>query len=213
MHSSILRRLQRLGRPVRRTVVLGLISGLAACASPAPPLQFYRLPSAVPVAVPAAIVPAAGAVQLMSPVRLPDYLDRDALLVPSGATGLQPLAGQRWAEPLRDSVPRLLRQDLATLWGEANVWAAPVPAGVRIARQLRVELLAFDVTPDRSGVTLQARWTWVEAAGGAAPVAQSALITAPAASPSPDALVAAHRLALWRLAERLAERPVAPVAP
>jgi uncharacterized lipoprotein YmbA len=35
----------------------------------------------------------------MLPVRVPDYLNRDAVLLPQGQSGLQALAGHRWAEP------------------------------------------------------------------------------------------------------------------
>ena len=59
-------------------------------------------------------------------MRLPEVLERDALLMPQGQAGLEALQGHRWAEPLRDAVPRLLRQDLATLLGEARVWSAPI---------------------------------------------------------------------------------------
>ena len=51
------------------------------------------------------------------------------MLLRQGAASLQPLGAARWAEPLRDAVPRLLRQDLATLLGPAQVWSAPPATG------------------------------------------------------------------------------------
>ncbi len=193
---------------------------LAGCTASAPTnVQMFRLGTMPPLATPATTttppVPAAGAEvstaapnwQLMQPVVVPAYLDRDALLLPQGPGGLLALSGQRWAEPLRDSVPRALRQDLATLLGEARVWTTPLPAGVVIARQLRVELLALEATPDRSAVLLRARWSIADAAGAAPPRAESVSLTVPSAAPDLDSLVAAHRLALWRLAERIAAAP------
>ena len=187
--------------------LLPVLALLVACSSTPQPVQLYRLAAAPP----ASAVAAAGATtgtpaavwQLVPPVRLPEYLDRDAILVPTGQSGLQALAGHRWAEPLRESVPRLLRQDLATLLGESRVWGAPLPAGVVVTQQLRVEVLALEPAPDRSAVTLQARWSVVDAAGKAPPRVDSAIIVAPAAAGTIDDLVAAHRLALWRLAERI----------
>ena len=176
---------------------------LAACAAPAPPPQLYQLRAAPPL--PVVPVPTAQVLQLLLPVGLPELLERDALLVPQGQAGVQALAGHRWAEPLRDAVPRLLRQDLAALLGEARVWVAPVPAGVVVTRQLRVEVLALQVTADRSAVMLQARWTLTDPGGRAAPMVQTELITVPSGGAEPDAWVAAHRLALWRLAERAAQ--------
>jgi uncharacterized protein len=183
---------------------------LAGCAAPVPgDVRLYRLNAAPPLATPA--VPATAATasnwQLMQPVAVPAYLDRDALLLPQGPSGVLALSRQRWAEPLRDSVPRLLRQDLAALLGEARVWTTPLPAGVVIARQLRVELLALEATPDGSAVLLRARWSLADVAGAAPPRAEAVSLTVPSAGADVDSLVTAHRLALWRLAERIVATP------
>jgi uncharacterized protein len=175
---------------------------LTACAGSSPPPQLYQLRAAAPVSA-APAVASTGMWQLVLPVRLPEYLDRDALLVPQGQAGLQALAGHRWAEPLRDSVPRLLRQDLATLLGESRVWSAPVPAGVAVTRQLRVEILALEATAERNAVMLQARWTVADSNTGAAPLVDTVQLTVPSAAADVDSLVVAHRLALWRLAEKI----------
>ena len=190
---------------VLHLAALALASLLAACASPAPPPALYQLRAAPPVPVPAMPVAAPGLVlQLLLPVALPEALQRETLLLPQGQAGLQALAGHRWVEPLADAVPRLLRQDLAALLGEARVWAAPLPAGVAVTRQCRVEILSLLATPDRSAVMLQARWTLSDPTGRSAPLVQTTQISVPAAGPDVDALVAAHRLALWRLAEQVA---------
>jgi hypothetical protein len=104
-------------------------------------------------------------------------------------------------------MPRLLRQDLSSLLGEARVWVTPVPAGVSIARQLRVELLGLEAAADRSAVLLRARWSVVDPAGAVPPRADSVALSVPSAGPDIDSLVAAHRLALWRLAERIVAAP------
>lgn len=184
--------------------VLALTCLLGACATPLPPVTWVRLPVDDVVATPAASVPTREVWQLMAPVLLPGHLDRDALLVPSGAAGLQPLGGVRWAEPLRDAVPRLLRADLSRLLG-TPLWTAPLPPGVTPTRQLRVEFLALDVTPDGRGVTLQARWSLADPAGGSAPALGEASFIEPAASAQPGALAAAHRSALRRLAVTMAQ--------
>jgi uncharacterized protein len=181
---------------------------LVACAGTSAPIQLYHLRAAAPVALPTlpAAPTASGIWQLATPVRVPDYLDRDAVLVPQGQAGLQALPGQRWAEPLRESVPRLLRADLAQLLGEAQVWSAPVPANVSVTKLLRVELLALEANAERNAVTLRARWSISDPsnrAGSAPPQVQSAVFNVPSGSADVDSLVAAHRLALWRLAERI----------
>ena len=65
-----------------RVAMLAALALLAACsATPPQPLQLYRLAAAAPVAS-APVVPSAEVWQLVPPVRLPEYLDRDAILVP-----------------------------------------------------------------------------------------------------------------------------------
>lgn len=191
--------------PPRRLALVALgAAGLSACGT-SPPVQLYHLRSEAPVPTPGpdpALPPEVW--QLLLPVRVPEYLDREALLLPQGQTGLLALSGHRWAESLRDAVPRVLRQDLATLRGDDRVWTAPVPSGVPVKRQLRVDILGLEVDADRQGVRLQARWTWLDPSGQLAPRHDSARILVASAGSAIDSLVAAHRLALWRLAERIA---------
>ena len=186
-----------------------MLALLGACANNAPAPALYQLRAEPPVAVAAASPAVASAgtpvLQLLLPVALPEVLDRDALVVAQGVAGVQALPGHRWAEPLRDAVPRLLRQDLALLLGEARVWIAPVPAGVVVTRQLRVEVQVLQTVADRSAVALQARWTLSDPLGRTAPVVQTTQLNVPTGGSEPGAWVAAHRLALWRLAEQVAK--------
>lgn len=195
--------------PTRRHLLRTTLPGAAAlllggCAgSGPPPPRWVRLPAEVPgPAAPGAAVP--GVWQLMAPVQLPGHLDRDALLVPQGTAGLQGLGGARWAEPLRDAVPRLLRQDLEREFG-TPLWTAPLPPGVRPTRQLRVELLSFDVTPDQRGVALAARWSLADLRGGALPAVFDTRFELPASGSDADALALCHRQALALLARRIAD--------
>jgi len=190
----------------RTTHALLFVAALSGCASPLPPMSWVRLPVDPPGQVSPAIP--SGAVSseswlLRLPVAFPGHLGRDAVLVRHGSAGLQPLEGLRWAEPLRDAVPRLLRQDLERRLG-ASVWVAPLPPGAAFARQLTVEILALDILEGRRAVEIRARWTLADVRGATAPrVFEEALVTA-VGDPGVDGLAAAHRLALWQLAGRIA---------
>ncbi len=209
--------------------LLACLLMVAGCASPLPPVLWLRLPAQAPgmagqVGAAPRLAANSPGWQLTAPVLLPGHLDRDALLVPRGSAGLQPLGGARWAEPLRDAVPRLLRQDLAQALG-APLWAAPLPPGVRPARQLRLEILALDVAADRRSVLVQARWSLADPAGASPPQLGEASFSTPAngvhvdpenvdaaaadggTSAVANALAIAHRRALWQLAQRIAATP------
>lgn len=192
--------------PLRRRLVAGAALVLAGCAAaPTPPRRLYRLDSAAPGPLPEA--PPAAEVWALSPtVALPEYLQRDAILVAADDARLQSLDGERWAEPLRDALPRLLRADLERLRGAGSTWLAPLPAGLAAARLLRVELAELHAVGSPAGVRCVARW-WLEDPGGRQPPrAGSATLHEPTAGTGAEEIVRAHRRVLWRLAQLIAAR-------
>ncbi len=186
-------------------LLIGLTAAalLGACANPGPPSQLYQLRAAAPGPVTAP--PPGGGVQVLQllAVSLPEVLERDAIVVSQGRSGVQALGGHRWVEPLRDAVPRLLRHDLALWLAVPQVWAAPLPPGVVAQRQLRVELLSFQADESRRQVQLLARWTLSEPTGTKPVLTGLQEIATPVQGGDVDALVAAHRLALWQLAQSI----------
>lgn len=192
-------------RQRRALLLLGMTTpaGLLAACGTSAPVQLYHLTSAPPGPVPA-VAMSDQTWQLMLPVRVPEYLDREAILLPQGQAGLLALSGHRWAESLRDAVPRVLRQDLAALMGGDRVWATPVPPGVAVTRQLRVEIVSLQADAARRSVTVQARWTLTDPQGRQPPRTETATLQAPSRDETIDSLVAAHRQVLWQLAGRIA---------
>ena len=145
-----------------RLAALLVLAALCGCAAaPAPEIAWLRLPAQA-AEPPARGAPTGDTWQLLAPLRLPGYLDRDALMLPSAGDSrgavLRAADGLRWAEPLRDALPRLLGIDLGLALA-APVWQAPLPPGVVPTRQLRIEVLAFDLQPNHRSVALQARFS------------------------------------------------------
>lgn len=178
---------------------------LGACANPGPPPQLYQLRAAAPGAVADRPATAGAQVLQLLPVSLPEVLERDAIVLSQGRSGVQALVGHRWAEPLRDAVPRLLRHDLALWLAVPQVWTAPLPAGLVAQRQLRVEVLSFQADESRRQVQLLVRWTVSDPTGARPVLTGLQEIATPVQAGDVDALVAAHRLALWQLAQALAK--------
>lgn len=197
--------LQRLALAAALAATLAA-GGLAGCSS-SPPQQLYQLRAEAPAdGLPPPPAPAANApVWTIGPISLPEYLDRDAILRPQGQAGLGALPLQRWAEPLRDAVPRILRQDLARLRGVDKVWAAPAPPGVNAEWQLRVEIQQFEAAADGRSVVLQARWWLQDPAGKLPAVVRERRLSVAIGGAGADELVAAHRALLGVLARVIAE--------
>ncbi|MDI4631590.1 membrane integrity-associated transporter subunit PqiC [Pelomonas sp. V22] len=189
---------------------LGLLAALAlgACGT-SPPVQLYQLRADPPGYSPAQALAATtnAATWGLGPVLLPEYLDRDAIVRASGQASLLTNPGERWAEALRDAVPRLLQQDLARLRGGESVWRMPLPPGVAAARQLRVEIQRLDAESGGRSVVLQARWTLIDTSGASRPQVAERRIEVAVTGPDTDALVSAHRSALWQLAQAIAGQP------
>lgn len=190
-------------KPVAMRLVPIALAGLLAACSSSPTITWYQLRAEVPEAP--APARADSPVWLLLAVAVPAYLDRESLLRPSGRAALSALPSARWAEPLRDAVPRLLLADLARLRGTASIFAGSVPPGASASRQLRVEIQRLDPEADGRAVVLSARWWLQDPQGRDAPVVREISLRAPAASEAADDLVAAHRELLWRLAQAIAQ--------
>ncbi|MBN8487623.1 MAG: membrane integrity-associated transporter subunit PqiC [Burkholderiales bacterium] len=184
-------------------LVPALLAGLLAACSSSPSITFYQL-RAEPPGPPVEVRRGSPVWQILS-VQLPAYLDRESVLRPTGRTALTALPSARWAEPLRDAVPRLLLSDLARLRGGASVYAVAMPPGIAAARQLKVEIQRLDAEPDSPSVVLTARWWLQDPQGREAPAVRELSLQVDSASASADDLVAAHRELLWRLAQAIAE--------
>ncbi|MES2842419.1 MAG: ABC-type transport auxiliary lipoprotein family protein [Pseudomonadota bacterium] len=194
----------------RDTLILAALVPLllAGCASTSTPTHWYELKSAPPEASPTARAGDGAVWELSGRMRLPGTLERDTLVVASGAAGVVPLEGHRWVEPLRDSIPVRLAADLALLRGEGLVWLSPTPPGVSVARRLRVEIDTLVADEARQALRLRARWWFTDATPTtSAPTLGTADIQIDLPDRSVDALAAAHRLAIWRLARRITSAP------
>lgn len=109
--------------PLRRLFCLLLSIGLGACAS-SPPQRYYSLDDGRPMAVG---LPMGASVAIMQ-VNLPELVDRPQLVVRAAGHRVQFSENDRWAEPLRRQVPRLLARDLGVALDSGRVVALGVDA-------------------------------------------------------------------------------------
>src|SRR5688572_25555503 len=114
------------GAPVLRVLVVLMLGAVALGCSLLPKSEqsdFFLLTAME--AAPGARATAPGPSLLLGPVVLPEYLDRRELVTRLASNQLLVKDLELWAEPLRDSMPRTLEQNLATLLGSSRVQRRP----------------------------------------------------------------------------------------
>ena len=192
----------------RRGLLMLAAAALAGCAARnTPPRRLYGLTGMPPL--PADARPGQdGRAWVLSPqMDLPDLLDRDEILVAEGSAGLRPLPEARWAEPLREALPRLLAEDL---------WRLRQPYPVTVGKQntpegeslrLIVQVDEWLARPDGGGLQLKlrARWHWLplQAPRDTTLPAPGSADLSLACSAQADALADAHRRSVVLLAARI----------
>lgn len=196
----------------RRSVLLLLaatgITAMTGCATRStPPRRLYGLTGTPPLPPDTRPGKDNRAWVLSPQVGLPDLLDRDEMLIGEGSAGLRPVPESRWAEPLREALPRVLAEDL---------WRLRQPYPVTVGKQnspdgeslrLVVRVDEWLARPDGAGLALQlrARWHWLPLQAPAAtllPPPGAAELSVPCAAQA-DALADAYRRSVTLLAARI----------
>ena len=183
------------------TLLCALLAGLAlnACGTTPAPV-YYALDDQVMSIAARGTTPSVAIVQ----VKLPELLDRPQLVTRSGGNRVQISEQQRWAEPLRNEIPRVLASDLGRLLDSSRIAALPVDVQ-RFAADFRVQLdvQRLDAV-EGQGADIDLLW-FLESRQGQVSVGRSTLREPLAATGGdPAALVAAVRRALGRVAAEIA---------
>lgn len=95
--------------PMRMLTIALLLAILAACSS-APASRFYVLTPGQ-VASPTSTAPSVG----IGPVTVPEFLEREALIIDREDSRLRLASNHRWAEPVAEGIGRVMAINLAAL--------------------------------------------------------------------------------------------------
>ncbi len=159
---------------------------------PTPPTRYYLLTTAT-----IGPLDAAPATLLVGPVTVPGYLDRPQILTRENGEQVQIAEFDRWAEPLPDSVPRVLTDDLAAALPTWTVSRGAAAATGKACR-LSLSVARFDGHPG-GDVVLEARWR-VAGLDEGRTINHASRIIEPTGGAGYDALVSAMSRALGKLA-------------
>ena len=138
-----------------------LTLALAACAGAPPPTLYVLEAPAAPLAkAPAKAAPDGAAQRLvvaLGPVTVPDYLDRTDIVRRATGNRLEFGADERWAEPLRAGLQRLLIAVLAERLGPGYWVTSGTGRAGQIDIEVPVDIEAFE--EDAAGqAVLTASW-------------------------------------------------------
>lgn len=190
---------------IARTLALIVMLAVAGCSlNPRPdPTRFYVLSSLADMGEGSEAGPSAGELRLgVGPISLPPYLSRSQLVTRVTPNRVTQSEFERWAEPLRDEVPRVLGDNLSLLLGAGRVLRHPWYASERVDLQVVVELIRFERDPAGTA-RLDARWSLYDAEGVKLAEGRSR-VEELAASPAPEDAVAAQSRALATLSREIA---------
>jgi hypothetical protein len=136
-------------------------------------------------------------------ITLPELLNRPQILTRTSANKVRMADFSQWAEPLEQSIPRVLSENLSRLIGTDQVSVYPWPTKMEV--DLRVEIAVIRFEGDTDGeVSLVARWRLIRADGSPAHPLRVSTHSESAADRSIEALVAAMSRALASLSRDIA---------
>lgn len=183
-------------------VALAVLVLAATGCSRSPRPTFYTL---MPVQT-AAEAPAADTAApsvAVGPVSLPEMVDRPQLVVREGANRVEVLEMQRWAEPLKTSIPNYLARELGVRLGSSRVASYQQFSGRGADYRMLVDILRFESLPEDS-VTVEANWVLRRSGLGASRTGHC-LVREKILGAGYEAVVAAYGRALSGVADELAK--------
>jgi hypothetical protein len=173
---------------------------LSGCGS-SPPQRFYAFDTTNPPE-PAATAPAAYSISI-GPVMVPTLVDRPQLVLSTGPNRVQLAEQSRWAEPLKDSIPRVLAADLAQLLPGANVSPYTQAAISHPDYRVQLDVRQFESAPG-SAASIDALWV-VNVEKDGRQITGRTVRREAVNGTGDDALVAAHQRALEAVSRDIAQ--------
>lgn len=151
---------------------------------------------------PVAARPAAGAVIVLEPVRIPIQVDQPQWVVRLPDDSVAVLEQERWTTALRDEFQAALLEELIAGHGmvDARTQPTPGPAPWRIA----VDVRRFESLPGREA-RIEGSWTLQGTASGRSAGSRCEWLLREPAPGSIAELAPAHRRAIARLADAIAQ--------
>ena len=182
-------------------ITAALLFALAGCAT-SPPPTFYQLEE--PASTHLSGLDRGIAIGV-GPVSMAAYLDRPQIVTRAEAHKLQLSEANVWAEPLKESITRVIGVNLSNMLQTTRIFRFPtrdraIPLEYRIA----LDIPRFDGTLG-GDVQLVARWTLYKGRGEDALLTRVSIITEASGGEGYEKLITAQNRALQALSREIAD--------
>ena len=174
----------------------------SSCTPATPPSRFYRLaPSAAAHVQAGKKPPSIG----IGPIEIAHYLDQPQIVTQQSDYEYRAHEFNRWVEPLRGTIPALLRENLAARLHSDAIFDYPWTSGVaRPQYQLGIDILRLHCPADRR-CELLAFWELSDLQQGQVITVRESVLSAAAAGPEYSDQAAALSGLLGQLADEMAK--------
>ena len=182
------------------TILLAILAATAGCAK-GPPPDFYVLHAPASISIVGA---ERGVAVGVGPIELPAHLNRSQIVTRATDYQLDLSESHQWAEPLKDSVSRVIAVNLSSMLESNRVFVIPRRQKVSLDFQISIDIARFDGRLGEAAA-LGARWTLYGKDTREPLLSQVTIVSEDTEDGSYNALVAASSRALGILSMEIAE--------
>lgn len=185
----------------RIAIILCICLVIIGCGS-SPKTQFYTLQAPPSPKVRSAVVDSSQSDVVIGPVTLPETVDRTQFVVRTGENTLDISDTNRWAEPLKNGIARVLAANLSQLLGMLRVSAFGAVGLSEHDIRVTVDILSFESTLGKTA-TIEALWI-ISRSKGSKPLRGRSLIHETLQGNDYAAVAAGHGRALTQISREIA---------
>lgn len=190
-------------RHMAMVVPLVTLISVCGCLGRSQPTRFYLLQ---PISGAPAEKTAGGNIDGIrigvGPITLPDYVDRPQIITLVGPHELNLSEFNHWSEPLSDSVPRILEENLSALLSTQYIYKYPWLGSTMLDYQIEMNITRFDA--ERGGnAVLAARWMLISGENKQVILVKHSNITRQTGGADYEDLVAAESQVLEQLCREI----------
>lgn len=134
-----------------------MVASLGGCFGTTPNSKFYLLEPIRDSGTVRGTVTDEKILIALTPVRIPDYIDRPQIISGAGHHSYQLSEFERWAEPLNNNIARVLQQNLGLLVPAEVILSASSNRAKQAALRVSVNILEFHLDAQHQAL-LTANW-------------------------------------------------------